>query len=152
MIIGTESLHAGLRRSDEVHNCHITHTLGSEMHRRMSLRSVVFFNSKNYPRPSGNPASYVHNKNNNVPPNDDIPVSNDDVSPNVTTQDNIPRTLSVSPSPTVPDIPQVLEDDSPVEPAPPPSEPVQKSLSDHLSENGMQIRPDILTTDSGNCW
>lgn len=138
---GTESIHAGLRRSDETHGCHMSHNLGSNIHLQKSLNSVVFFNSKNSYRTTDGSTN-----TRDVPTTDDNPDHSEALN-DISIID--PINVAASQSLPAPGIPEVVRDSNPVLVAPAPQE---KSLSDHLHENGFQIRTEIVTTESGNCW
>ena len=167
LITGVESVHAGLRRSDETHGCHITQEVGSDIHVKKSKNSLCYWNAKILPNltsssirtdtdngPSDNPP-----ENLNVSADFSTTVTAPDVNDNhiSDTRSEVPdchdfRTSTPSPHspqprPSLPDLSDPLPD-----PNPPPVKSQTISLSEHLDQNGMEIRKDILRTETGNCW
>ena len=163
IFLGTESVHAGLRQSDRVHNCHSNKNLGTESHVKMSLRSILFYNAKNYYRKKdSNAYSVVADQPADVPPGD---MSSADLSVNPPLSPSSSTTLTASPSVSIDlanEVPLLTLPSSPP-PPPPPSLPLlptpappppERSLKDALRDSGMNLRENVQAqqTVSGNCW
>ena len=136
-------------KSDEVHSCHVSHNLGSEVHLQKSQSSVVFYNAKNFYRGKENAPSYPNNRN--VPPHNDP----EDVSIDSYTTVPAPNDgeeCSNEDQSTNNNVAEAVVVDIQVPAAPSTSNSGTISLTDHLLQSGLEIRDQYVQTESGNCW
>ena len=131
-------MHAGLRQSDCVHGCHVSHSLGTDTHVRLSQNSVEFWNAKTrllekQKNPAAPPA--------NVPREDDFPeVSN--IVPEAAGSDTITAPF--------PDLAMDLDED--VVPHLNRETSPEDTLADLIQRCGLRINHNSLTSEVGNCW
>ena len=160
LITGVESVHSALRKSDETHNCHITQELGSDVHVKKSKNSLCYWNAKIFPHltdsinSTDNAPSDVSPVNLNVSADFSTTVTAPDVQEDTIsdTRNDMPDGEAALPPHEVLVHPADLLSDPPEVPDPPSKVSESISLSEHLHQNGLEIREDILRTETGNCW
>ena len=118
---------------------------------------MLFYNNKNFFRGTGKEVSSGTN-NNDVPAEEVLPDSTGSDNPDEISRPPPPSPAASSPSPPSAQISPPSPPPAQISPPPwssdcsPSPAPPVKPFPVYLQEHGLQIRTNILETESGNCW